>query len=201
MVADVLGVLEVRRQQRLLERGLQRGAALGQGEVEQPVRVDRARVHGLEQPEREPLDRGELSELLLHLAHLVLGAAVLAGQHRGGQLVAVLRGARVELEGAVDDLHLVGVLELGQRGLETALAHEAPRADDVAPDIDPHACANGRVGHRIPGFGKRLRHSSDTGGETPTQGLPRGRLGVGPGDASEALPDVPDPLVGRGSGP
>ena len=40
VVGDVAGLGEVRRQQRLLERALERRAALLEGEVQQPVGVD-----------------------------------------------------------------------------------------------------------------------------------------------------------------
>jgi len=100
-------------------------------------------LDGLEQLEVEPLDRGQVDQLLLHLAHLGLAAAVLAGDHAGAELVASRRigragGGRVQLEGPVDDLHLGGVLETGQRRLQPALADVAPRADDVTPDLDAH---------------------------------------------------------------
>ena len=107
-----------------------------------PVGVDRVGVDVVEEAERQPLLRRDVDELLLHLAHLVLGAAVLAGQHPGGQLVAVLRRGRVQLEGAVDHLDLVAVRESGQRGLEAALADVAPGTDDVGPDLDLHDIAN-----------------------------------------------------------
>ncbi len=56
--------------------------------------------------------------------------------------MAVARRGRVQLEGAVDDLDLVAVLEVGQRPLQAPLPDEAPGTDDVAPDLDPHDQVN-----------------------------------------------------------
>ena len=148
VVADVGGALEVRREQRLLELALERRAAGLEREVQEPVRVDRVGVHGVEEPHRQALLGGDVDQLLLHLAHLGLGAPVLAGDHAGAQLVAVVRRGRVQLEGAVDDLDVVGVLERGQGRLQAPLADEAPRADDVTPDLDLHGGATS-IGTRI----------------------------------------------------
>ena len=63
--------------------------------------------------------------------------AVLARDALGVGALAHLGRARVQFVGAPHDLDFVGVLELGQRLLELALADEAPRAHDVGPDLDP----------------------------------------------------------------
>ena len=53
------------------------------------------------------------------------------------------RLVRVELEASPLDLDVARVVtELGKDALEPALADEAPRADDVGPDLDLHAPAS-----------------------------------------------------------
>jgi hypothetical protein len=44
----------------------------------------------------------------------------------------------VELEAPPSDVHVVGVREPRERGLEAALADVAPGADDIGPDLDVH---------------------------------------------------------------
>ena len=71
-----------------------------------------------------------------------------------------LRRGRVELEGAVDDLHVVAVVEAGQGGLQAALADVAPGADDVGPDLDTHDSYNVRTDPDIPDPVDRHRPTS-----------------------------------------
>ena len=52
------------------------------------------------------------------------------------------RQGRVELEGAPDQLHVVGVGKIGQGRLQPSLPEVAERADDVTPDLDAHAGPN-----------------------------------------------------------
>jgi hypothetical protein len=68
---------------------------------------------------------------------------VLAGQVGGAALGALGRRPRIELEGPPGHLDVLGPLELRERGLEAALAHVAPGAGDVRPDLDVHARARG----------------------------------------------------------
>jgi hypothetical protein len=69
---------------------------------------------------------------------LVAAHAVLLGEVRGAVDGALWRRGRIELEAAPRHGDLVAVLEVGQRGLEAALADVAPGAGDVRPDLDVH---------------------------------------------------------------
>ena len=128
MVGDVAHVLEVRRQQGLLQRVLGRRAALVEREVEQPVRVDGVRVERLAEAQVESDLTCELRDMLLHLGDPRPAAVPLCqrGRHRLGPSDG-RRG--IELEGAVD--HVDRMWERRDRLLEAALADEAPGTHDV----------------------------------------------------------------------
>ena len=106
--------------------------------MQQPVGVDGVGPLGLAEPEEQALLGGHGLGALDHLLAGRGAAAVLGAQVLGHGLLGHPRRGRVELEGAVDDLHVVGVREARQGGLEAALADVAPGTDDVGPDLDLH---------------------------------------------------------------
>ena len=111
MVGDVAGLDEVRRQQRLLERALEGGAALVVGEVQEPVRVHGADAQRVVVAPDHALLGGDGLDPVDHVLAGAGTAAVLAAEGLGDRLDGHVGGAGVELEGVPDDLHVVGVLE------------------------------------------------------------------------------------------
>ncbi len=109
------------------------------GQVQQAVRVDRVHGHRAGEVEVQALAAGDQRHPVGHLASLRAEPSrqVLDRGHRDAAL-----GLRVQLEAVPGDLHLVRVLELGQRVFQAALADVAPRADDVGPDLDLHHSDN-----------------------------------------------------------
>ena len=75
----------------------------------------------------------------LAAGRLLGGHPVLALEHLVHRQLDPGRGAGIELVAPPLDLHLVGVLELGQGHLEVPLSDVAPGADHVRPDLDLHA--------------------------------------------------------------
>ena len=98
------------------------------------------------EPELDALLGGEIGEPLLARTRLLRVHPVLAGDVVGEAALPVPRRARVELEGPPHHFDVVGVRELGERGLEAPLADVAPRADDVRPDLDSHHRLHSRAG-------------------------------------------------------
>ena len=93
-------------------------------------------VEGVARPGEVEAERETLAGR--HLGHVPLGGlgllerhAVLVSQPLGAVPRPLGRRLRVELEAAPPHGDLVAVLELGQRGLEAALADVAPGAGDV----------------------------------------------------------------------
>ena len=108
------------------------------GEVHDAVRVERVAAAREVEAEVQALGGGDVGHALLHRKRLVAAHAVLLGEMRRAVVLALARSGRVELERAPRHLHLVAVLEAGERGLEAALADVAPGTGDVRPDLDVH---------------------------------------------------------------
>ena len=107
-------------------------------EVHEPVGVERVAGARDVEAEVEPVAGRGLRHAVLHRDGLLAARAVLLGQVGRAVDAALARGLGVELEAAPRHGDVVAVLELGQRGLEAALADVAPRARDVRPDLDVH---------------------------------------------------------------
>lgn len=120
-------------------------AALFLGEVQQPVHVEGVPVVTALGAVAQPLGSGVGGDVVLGLLCLLRGEPVLLAEHLDHGGGVALRAARVELEGTVHHLDLVPVREGGQRLLEPRLAHVAPGAGDVAPDLDAHVLHLSRI--------------------------------------------------------
>ena len=119
------------------------------GQVQQPVRVAGVAATQLRHPELQPVGRGALLHLLLCVLRLRGRHAVLAGEHVGRRLGRIRGRARVQLERAVDHLHLVAMLERCQPPLEPALSRGSTRGRRRRTRSLP-ACASQRVASRMP---------------------------------------------------
>ncbi len=133
VAADQLTLGQVRAHQPLLERILKTAC---RGEVEQAVRVECVAPAKEVEAEVEAVAGCGLGHRALHLQRLLAAGAVLLGEMGRGVLWALARRARIELEAAPGDLHVIAVLEALQRGLEAALADVAPGTGDIGPDLD-----------------------------------------------------------------
>ena len=78
----------------------------------------------------------ERFHLPIHLEDFGGGAAILRHQHGAAARRFAAGPRRVELECPMRHVHLVAVRKAVERALEAALAHVAPGADDVGPDVD-----------------------------------------------------------------
>ena len=145
--------------------------------MQQPVGVDGVGALGLTEPEEQALLGGHGLGALDHLLAGRGTAAVLGAQVLGHGLLGHPRRGRVELEGAVDDLHVVGVREARQGGLEAALADVAPGTDDVGPDLYLHDGHNRGNDPNVPASMPQLRHG--THGQDQAEGHTLVALGVG----------------------
>jgi hypothetical protein len=100
------------------------------------VGVEAVHVEGAVERVIEPLLGGERGQPSLHL--LDLGGRIAVREGDGAQLtgagLAEARRLGLQLEGAPG--HLGGAVEIGERGLEPALAEVAPGTDHVADDVD-----------------------------------------------------------------
>jgi hypothetical protein len=106
--------------------------------VDETVSVERVTGTRFVEVEIEPDGCGvgrdaRLGRFGVGTAHPVLGSEAL-----DGIAVARRRGIGIELEAAPDDIDVVAMRELRQRGFEAALADVAPGTDDVRPDFDVH---------------------------------------------------------------
>jgi len=129
---------EVGVEQPLLHRVLE--PVLG-GEVDDAVAVE-GRTAALDvEPEVEPLAGSRVGHRALHLLGSLDRDAVLLGQAARAVALALARRRGVELEAPPRHPDVVSMLELGERGLEAALADVAPGAGDVRPDFDVHGNA------------------------------------------------------------
>ena len=109
--------------------------------VPQLAAIPRNELPYLEQVVIDGAASGEmrgLGQLLFHLSRPLDRDAVLLGQAHRTVAFPLARSRRIELEAAPSHAYLVAVLKLRQGGLETPLAHVAPRASDVGPDLDFH---------------------------------------------------------------
>ena len=70
--------------------------------------------------------------------HLFGAHAVLAGQHLFHALGPVRRRVRIQFEGPMHHLDLLGVLEQGQGGVETVEPEGAPGTGEIRPDVNLH---------------------------------------------------------------
>ena len=111
--------------------------AVGGGEVDQPVRVERVAAAGEVEAELEafapPPARSSPRAAPAARSRLI---PYLAASRSAAVPSTVARRRRIELEAAPHHGHLVAVLERLQRRFEAPLADVAPRADDVGPDFD-----------------------------------------------------------------
>ena len=199
MVGDVLGAQEVRRQQLLLQPCLHLGR-LRERQVEQPVRVGGVRTLCLGEPERAgppppprprsappSVDRPPaLRRTSRPGARQLSGSAPSALTGRAGR-----SGRRCRRPCLRSSLQRRSSLR-GPRGglLQPALPDVAPRADDVAPDLDQHVRRTARSGWVFPWGPRRTRAgptgwSSVAGGRPTTPGVdPEGTQGAPSGEAS-----------------
>src|SRR4026209_2557863 len=102
------------------------------------MRIERVARQRSFQMELEPSSSRGLGHPRIHLDNLVGRPAVFPHQHLATARRPVARCGGIQLKRAMDDVHLVTIVEARERFLEAALADVAPRTDEVGPDIDAH---------------------------------------------------------------
>ncbi len=112
---------------------------VGGGELEQPVAVERVGAAGQVEAHVEPVAGGHVAEVLLPLraprSTLMPYFSARCSAPERSRAAGAAGSSSNERQ---RDLHVVAVLEAGERGLEAALADVAPGAGDVGPDLDVH---------------------------------------------------------------
>jgi hypothetical protein len=119
--------------------------AVGPGKVQEAVRREAVADDDPVEVEVQALSLGLLGEVLPHLAELLRGDALAFREVLLLGPVVVVGEVRVQLVALPGDLDAVPVREAGQRLLEAALAHVAPWALHIGPNLYLHACRNERA--------------------------------------------------------